>query len=315
MDSVEMDLHLTTTQVAELLDVHPSTVKRWCNDGDLEIDKTGGGHRRIALHEVLLLAELREIPTLLDGFAPYQDRVWTAIQEAVGEQRFDGVRELAMEWLKTGELWRISRLLLVLGRHPAVEFAAFCDDVVRGFMQSVGAHWSTGELRVGEEHLASESLAEVLIRLREPFATAPDASRPLAVVGSMEGVRHGLGSWCVRLLLERHGWEVCFLGTDVPMEDFAAIQQSREASLVCISFASPAGAADMVRAMRILARFYEADRPFALALGGDLAEAPEFDPADLPFHDIGIFGSLRDFRDAIAPEGSMRLPDTMGAVR
>lgn len=308
-------LHLTTTQVAELLDVHPSTVKRWCNDGDLEIDKTGGGHRRIALSEVLCFAEDREVSTYLDGFAPHQEQVWWAVQQAVGDGEFAAARELAMAWLREGELWRISRLLLVLGRHTEVDFASFCDDVVRGFMNAVGAHWSTGELRVGEEHLASEALAEVLIRLRDPFATAPDPSRPLAVVGSMEGVRHGLGSWCVRLLLERLGWQVCFLGTDVPMEDFAAIQQSRAATLVCISFASPARAADMVRSLRILARFYEPNTPFAFALGGDLDELPEFDAEALPFHDIGIFGSLRDFREAMAEGGSLEIPQPMGADR
>ena len=57
-------------------------------------------------------------------------------------------------------------------------------------------------------------------------AAGPHRSEPgstgIAVVGSMEGDRHSLAPQCLRLLLERRGWEVFYLGADVPVEDFSA---------------------------------------------------------------------------------------------
>lgn len=310
MERFNSDLYLTTSQVAELLSVHPSTVKRWCNEGDLEVDKTDGGHRRIHLRDVLALASDRSISTFLDAFAPYEGHVWTAVRQALDEGSFHRVRSLAMGWLTRGHVRRLSALFLELGRHPDLPFPRFCDEALRGFMHDVGETWRSGRLRVGEEHMASEALTEVLVRLREGPETQVDAGgRPVAVVGSMGGDRHYIGGLCVRLLLERRGWEVFFLGSDVPVEDFAAMQRARAADLVCISFAPPNTAADMKRAVRILGEFYDGSPPYTLALGGDLSEAPFLDDLDLPFRELGIYSSLQSFALALDDGVGLRTPE------
>lgn len=307
-------LLLTTTQVAQLLDVHPSTVKRWCNDDELALELTEGGHRRIGLATVLSLATRRGITTYLDGFAPYAKEVWSCVQEALDERSFDGVRTLSVEWLRLGHLRRIAALFQTLGSHPEIDFARFCDDAVRGFMQDVGEEWRAGRLRVGEEHMASGALTEVLTHLRSTAPLPLDQPRGVAVVGSMEGVRHALGAWCVRLLLERRGWEVFFLGADVPLEDYASIQRGREASLVCVSFSAPTGGADMARAIRVLGQFYDGARPYTLALGGDLQEPAPLEGLEMPFVDFGVFETIRAFDSALSEAPGLRVLLPTGAV-
>lgn len=311
MERFNSELYLTTSQVAELLSVHPSTVKRWCNEKDLEATKTGGGHRRLHLQDVLELARERSIQTYLDPFAPFEGHVWTAMDQVINEGSFEGIHSLAMGWLTRGQIRRLTALFRELGRHPGVSFSDFCDRGIRGFMREVGETWRAGKLRVGEEHMASEALIEVLIRMREHTLEArpSDEPRRTAIVGSMEGDRHNIGGLCVRLLLERHGWKVYFLGPDVPVEDFAAMQKSRDADLVCISFAPPNTAADMKRAIRILGEFYDRTHPYALALGGDLSESPFLDDLDLPFRELGVFGSMADFDRAIAEDFGPRTPE------
>ncbi len=296
------DLYLTTTQVAELLAVHPSTVKRWCNDGDLVFAKTGGGHRRIHLSDVLDLARDRDIPTFLTAFAPYEGHVWTAVNGVMESGDFGRVHALAMGWLLRGRTDRVSDLFMELGRHPQIPFELFCDEGVRGFMLEVGEAWRSGQLRVGEEHMTTETLIEVLLRLRLELPPHPSAHtngaapRPVAVVGAMEGDRHTLGALCIRLELERMGWQVYYLGADVPVEDFSAMQRAREAALVCVSFAPPRTGADMRRCVRILAEFYDDTSPFSLALGGHAAEEADFSALETPFAALGTFVSVEDFQ-------------------
>jgi excisionase family DNA binding protein len=311
MERFSEDLYLTTTQVAELLRVHPSTVKRWCNEGEVAVAKTAGGHRRIHLDDALALAEKRRVPTLLDPFAPDQGHVWTALERAVVSGSFERLLTLALDWLARGQLERLGSLFDTLGRHPAVPLASFCDDAVRGFMREVGALWRSGRLRVGEEHMATERLAECLLGLRsedersDAAAGAPRspgvarAGAPRAVVGAMEGDRHHLGALCVRLLLERRGWTVFYLGADVPVEDFAATQRARGASLVCVSFAPPNTAADMMRCVRMLAGFYDVEHPYALALGGDFGERPALEQPASAFSALGVFDSIAAFDRAL----------------
>jgi MerR family transcriptional regulator, light-induced transcriptional regulator len=297
MERFNEGLLLTTTQVATLLSVHPSTVKRWSNEGEVEVDKTEGGHRRIHLQDALALARKRGIDTFLDPFTPYEGHVWTALDQVVATGSFARVHTLALGWLRRGHLDRLGRMFQALGRHPEVPFPAFCDHGVRGFMEEVGALWRSGSLRVGEEHMASERLVESLLALRtEPGASrAAAAPPPRAVVGAMEGDRHHLGALCVRLLLERRGWEVFYLGADVPVEDFAAIQRARQAELVCVSFAPPNTAADMMRCVRILTGFYDRSHPYALALGGAVDDPPTFDGPAPPFGELGVYRSITEF--------------------
>lgn len=329
------ELFLTTSQVAELLGVHPSTVKRWCNEGDLTFDKTEGGHRRIHLNDALELAKDRDIVTFLQPFEPYEGHVWSAVNEVVDGAGYDRVHSLAMGWLMRGQTARLSQLFLELGRHPDIPFPGFCDQGIAGFMRQVGDAWRSGQLRVGEEHMLTETLVEVLIRLRSegarglgpngsgngssggngvngsngskgdqgtgrgPFGRRGEAGPRRAVVGSMEGDRHSLAPHCIRLELERMGWEVVFLGADVPVEDFAAIQKARGAGLVAVSFAPPSTGADMKRCIRILSEFHDPAHPFAVAMGGIPMDSVDLTDLDPPFTELSIFNSIAGFHEAL----------------
>lgn len=303
MDRFNSELYLTTTQVAQLLSVHASTVKRWCNEAELTFDKTEGGHRRIHLNDVLELANSRGLSSYLSTFSPYESHVWSAVQTAVNEGDFSRIHALAMGWLHRGHLRRIGELFFELGRHSEITFPEFCDRGLRGFMIEIGETWRSGRLRVGEEHMVTEALVETLFRLRPELGrSAPEGegAAPIAIVGSMEGDRHHIGALCGRLLLERAGWDVYYLGADVPVEDFAAIQNSRQAELVCVSFAPPNTAADMKRCIRILSEFYDEDKPFTLVLGGDVSDTPFLEDLDVPFASLAFFGSMQQFHEGLS---------------
>jgi excisionase family DNA binding protein len=297
-DRFNSRLLLTTTEVADLLAVHPSTVKRWCNEGDLPFEKTEGGHRRIHLKDTLDFSESREIPTFLDDFSPYEGHVWTALQEVLSAGSFQRVLSLSLSWLVRGQWDRVGKLLVMLGTHPSVPLPLFCDEALQGLMEEVGSAWRRGEIRIGEEHIASQVVTEALLRMRiDGEVKRPDdaPARPLAVVGAMEGDLHHIGALCIRVLLERMGWRVAYLGGDVPVEEFSAIQRSQGASLVCVSFSPPHTVADMNRCVRILSEFYREDQPHALALGGGIfreERKPEFSG---PFPATGVFSSAAEF--------------------
>ena len=153
--------------------------------------------------------------------------------------------------------------------------------------------------------MMTETLVEVLLRLRLELPVHPSAHtngaapRPVAVVGAMEGDRHTLGALCIRLELERMGWQVFYLGADVPVEDFSAMQRAREATLVCVSFAPPRTGADMQRCVRILTEFYDDGSPFSLALGGHAAAEADFSSMETPFTALGTFVSVKDFNESL----------------
>ena len=300
MERITGELTLTSSETADLLDVHPSTVKRWCNEGELPFDTTHGGHRRIRLEDAVELARTRGIPTVLAPFHPYEPHVWEALHEIRQHDSFERLHQLAMGWIVRGRTRRMGLLYDALARKELVPFHRFADEAVAGLMSRVGAAWAEGRLRVAEEHVVSQEMSEMLLRLTTaPGEGTPAPSAPVAVVGTLEGNQHHLGALVVRVALERRGWDVCYLGPDVPVEDFAAMQRSRDAALVCVSLPPPAAGGDVSRVARVLGERYDASRPYALAIGGQFDA--EVDPSLLTgaFTSVDTFGTCAAFEEAL----------------
>ena len=303
MSDPHQDLLLTTSEVAGLLSVHPSTVKRWTAEGRLASRKTEGGHRRMHLNDALSTARERGISTFLDPFHPWEANVWLAVNQASRRQDFRRVRSLSLSWLSQGETDLMGRLLFEVGRHPEISFNRFLDDGVRGLMAQVGEEWMGGRLQVGEEHMATQMVMEALLRLRPGWdrrwlpGNGAAEPPPTAVVGAMEGDHHELGAQSVRILLERDGWRVYYLGADVPVEEFAAIQVAQVASLVCISLSPRNTLPDLQRAVRVLGEFYRPRHPYALALGGSFSGIDVGELGEAPFEALLVSGSVDELQE------------------
>ncbi len=295
-------LFLSTSDTARLLDIHPSTVKRWADQGTLSVHRTKGGHRRFHLKDILEGARDQGIRTFLDPFQPWEANVWLALRAAREEEEFSGLTSLALSWLRQGETELLGQLFFEIAERGQIPFPRFLDQVVRGFMTRVGEEWRMGRLQVGEEHMATEVIQEAFLRIRIARERSAPAKgdrldRPrVAVVGAAQGEQHDLGARAIRAILEREGWRVYFLGGNVPVEDFARIQQAQVADLVCISF--PAGSSqDLRRGLEVLGGLYHPRMPYALAVGGSFqGVSPEELQTD-PFASLVVSGSAQEFRD------------------
>lgn len=296
---------LTTSEVGGLLEVHPSTVKRWCDEGTLSYHRTPGGHRRIHLNDALAAAREAGLETFLDPFHPWESNVWTAWSQAEKEKSFQRLHHLGLGWLSRGQTDHLGRLLFEIGRRPSVPFAAFLDNAIRGFMVKVGEEWQAGRLGIGEEHMATQVITEVLIRLRKGWDSlglsypSLDRTTPVAIVGAVAGDHHDLGALGIRVLLERSGWRVYYLGSNVPVEEFAQIQRAYGASLVCLSLSPSHTLPDLQRIVRVMSEFYRPEHPYALAAGGGPASSPATEVPRGPFEDQLLSSSAQDFQDWI----------------
>jgi excisionase family DNA binding protein len=62
LDMITPEQLLTSTQVGVLLQVNPSSVKKWVNDGHIVAFRTPGGHRRIRAADLVSFLDQHKIP-------------------------------------------------------------------------------------------------------------------------------------------------------------------------------------------------------------------------------------------------------------
>ena len=107
-------------------------------------------------------------------------------------------------------------------------------DVLMPVQVELGARWHRGEISIPQEHIATQITLRQMTRLKGLLKTRLKLGLK-AVVSSVEGDQHFIGAQAVADFLSVDGWEVDFLGADVPTDHLVPFSKARGAHLVCVS--------------------------------------------------------------------------------
>jgi len=107
-------------------------------------------------------------------------------------------------------------------------------DVLMPAQVDLGARWHRGEITIPQEHIATQITLREMARLRGMLKTRLKLGLK-AVVSSVEGDQHFIGAQAVADFLVVDGWDVDFLGADVPTDHLVPYTKAREAHVVCVS--------------------------------------------------------------------------------
>ena len=98
----------------------------------------------------------------------------------------------------------------------------------------VGRLWETARINVATEHMAT-AITQVLMARLYGRLPREAASQGNAVITGVQGELHQIGANMVADILDAHGWNVLFLGTNAPHEGIIEAVESHRPKLVGIS--------------------------------------------------------------------------------
>jgi len=96
--------------------------------------------------------------------------------------------------------------------------ACFYVGVIEQSLYEVGRLWEAGHISVAQEHLAT-AIVNKLMLIHFLRAGLVEASKPKVVIAAAPNELHEVGASMVADLLQQHGWEVDYLGANMPKED------------------------------------------------------------------------------------------------
>jgi methanogenic corrinoid protein MtbC1 len=105
-------------------------------------------------------------------------------------------------------------------------------------MQRVGLLWEDGRITVADEHQATAIMNRVLAALYYD-QTFPELSCGRALVAASVNDFHELGAWMVATCLELDGWDVAYLGANVPIDALLRKAEALQPALVALSITMP----------------------------------------------------------------------------
>jgi methanogenic corrinoid protein MtbC1 len=100
-------------------------------------------------------------------------------------------------------------------------------DLFQAALYEIGQRWQRNEISVADEHMATAIVQYVLAQVYERLPI-PSPTKGRMLVAGVAGELHQLGANIVADVLEAHGWDVRFLGTNVPTSGLlSAIEEHR----------------------------------------------------------------------------------------
>jgi MerR family transcriptional regulator, light-induced transcriptional regulator len=260
----------------------PDTLRAWERRyGVPEPDRTSGGHRLYSQHDINTLKWLLQRQEeglsisravslwrgLVDeGKDPLREMPLPGIvqtQTAYSPLELgDTIVELRNSWIDACLNFDEHKAELVMAQafsyySPEV----VCFELLQKALVEIGNGWYEGTVSVQQEHFAS---ALALRRLDALLAGAPAPTRATRIiVGCPPGDNHTFGVLLITLLLRRRGWDVIYLGANVPTNRLLNTIERTEPALVLFS----AQLLDTAATLLDVA-LYLADLDIPLAYGG-----------------------------------------------
>jgi DNA-binding transcriptional MerR regulator len=156
--------------------------------------------------------------------------------DAGGEPTADASEILALLKAHDAEMLRqrLQQLLLRQG------LERFVHETVAPLNNFVGQSWLRGQIAVFEEHLYSETIANVL--RNAIVSTAVPGRPPKILITTLPGEKHGLGILMAQALATLEGALCVSLGVQTPVLEVAAACRAHRADVVALSFSAAFGA-------------------------------------------------------------------------
>jgi MerR family transcriptional regulator, light-induced transcriptional regulator len=137
--------------------------------------------------------------------------------------------------------------------------------VIAPAMWGIGELWERGDLTVAEEHLATAVSYHVLARLYPRLLGQVQRRGDTVVVAAVYGEHHVLGLRMAADVLEGAGFDVRFLGADVPEGSLLAWVSEHRPAAVALGVTMPSAGAVLARQLQALRDY---DPEIRLIVGG-----------------------------------------------
>jgi methylmalonyl-CoA mutase cobalamin-binding domain/chain len=241
------------------------TGRRLYSDQDIEklrlLKRVVDAGRRISDVASLSIGELKALIEEDKTEGPEAVRAISSLKQPLTRKLFEAAMS-AVENLDRQGLERILGEASINLTGPALR-----GDFIAPLLERIGERWREGSIRIAHEHLAAALTRSHLGNLRAGATIEPNA--PRLVITTPAGERHELGALLAASAATELGWDVEFLGPDLPAEEIAAAALQENVRVVALSLVYSSGAGNIPMELRKLRELLGSE--MTILLGGRAA--------------------------------------------
>lgn len=241
-----------------MIGVSESSLKRWVDQGLINAVRTAGGHRKLAMEDVVRFLRQNNHPVVdpqvfqLPAVSPQSERGLKSGADRMLQALVAGHEDLARQII----------IDLYLAKHGV---AGICDQVMASAFHQIGEKWSCSEIDVYQERRGCEIALRVLYELRRVIPQGDP--RFIAIGGTLQGDQYSIPPTMAELVVRDAGWHSVSLGTSLPVSSFLKAIDETKAQMLWLSVSNIADESSFLGDMRLISEA-TSRRGIALAVGG-----------------------------------------------
>jgi excisionase family DNA binding protein len=226
-------------ELAAVVGVSQSSIKRWVDAGHISVTRTAGGHRRISRNAALQFIRSRRMrivrPDLL-GIADF-----ASLDQPIEPAPLSG--EFLHRLLVAGNTAQVRRVITAAFLSGS-DAASLFDGPLTDALARVGEIWKTDQRGVVIEHGATAAFIEVIGQL-VALMGVPGDDAPLAIGGAPPGDLHIIPSQMVAAVLAEAGWRTMNMGPNTPGHAILDAADMHQPDLVWLALKSKLSAREL----------------------------------------------------------------------
>tara|TARA_B100000809_G_scaffold106680_2_gene105172 strand:+ start:589 stop:1449 length:861 start_codon:yes stop_codon:yes gene_type:complete len=226
--------YLNSKEVAMIMGVHVSTVKRWTDAGKLPCYQTPGGHRKFILrhiNEFLAKNKKKSKKVNIVELEGVKDR---KLIQNIDHGEYEKLLPVFIKQALNADGNRLKTTLTGLYMKQYLLHEIY-DALVMPVLESIGDMWANNDISVAEEHLASNTIRNAVHALGETLERKDYKDNSYTLSLALSGDEHDLPLIMTKQILEIKGIPVINCGRNTPANSIKRLLKKFQPDKIIVS--------------------------------------------------------------------------------
>ena len=226
--------YLNSKEVAMIMGVHVSTVKRWTDSGKLPCYQTPGGHRKFILghiNEFLAKNKKKSKKVNVVELEGINDR---KLIQNIDHGEYKKLIPVFLEQALNADGDRLKTTLTGLYMKQYFLHEIY-DALVLPVMKLIGDMWANNDISIAEEHLATNTIRNAVNSLGETLERKDYKDNSYLLCLALSGDEHDLPLIMTKQILEAHGIPVINCGRNTPANSIKKLVNKFQPDKIIVS--------------------------------------------------------------------------------
>jgi len=226
--------YLNSKEVAMIMGVHVSTVKRWTDAGKLPCYQTPGGHRKFILshiNEFLANNKKKSKKVNVVELEGINDR---KLIQNIDHGEYNKLIPVFLKQALNADGDRLKTTLTGLYMKQYFLHEIY-DALVLPVMKLIGDMWANNDISIAEEHLATNTIRNAVNSLGETLERKDYKDNSYSLCLALSGDEHDLPLIMTKQILEAHGIPVINCGCNTPANSIKKLVKKFQPDKIIVS--------------------------------------------------------------------------------